>query len=86
MHEWLLGIWAKLSKTVVLVTHDVDEAILLSDRIYVMTPLPGQVKAEFAIALPRPRRYDVALTQDFLAHKAALLSSLRDGVALAGAS
>ena len=87
MHEWLLGLWNRLSKTVVLVTHDVDEAILLSDRVYVMTPLPGQVKAEFAITLPRPRRYDLVLTQDFLKHKAVLLSALRDSITIeAGAS
>jgi len=86
MHQWLLSLWERLGKTVVLVTHDMDEALLLSDRIYVMTPLPGQVRSELAVTLPRPRRYDLVLTQDFIARKAALLAALRDGAALAGAA
>ncbi|HXP93007.1 MAG TPA: ABC transporter ATP-binding protein [Candidatus Binatia bacterium] len=53
-----LGIWERVGKSVIFVTHDVEEAIALSDRVIVMTPRPGRVKAEFAVALPRPRDYE----------------------------
>ncbi len=79
MHEWLLELWDRLGKTILLVTHDVEEAVLLSDRVYVMTARPGQVRAELAIGLPRPRRYDVVTTQPFMEHKRELLSILRTG-------
>jgi ABC-type nitrate/sulfonate/bicarbonate transport system ATPase subunit len=55
MGEWLLGIWGRTRKTVVFVTHSLQEAILLSQRVVVMTARPGRVKASFAVALPSPR-------------------------------
>jgi len=55
MQELLLQVWQAERTTVLFVTHDVEEAILLSDRIYVMTARPGRIKAEIAIDLPRPR-------------------------------
>ena len=55
MGEWLLGIWAKTRKTVVFVTHSLQEAIMLSQRIVVMTSRPGRIKASFAVTLPVPR-------------------------------
>lgn len=55
MQELLLQVWQQEQTTVLFVTHDVEEAILLSDRIYVMTARPGRIKAEIAIDLPRPR-------------------------------
>lgn len=57
MQELLLEIWQKDRTTVLFVTHDVDEAILLSDRIYVMTARPGRIKAELKVDLPRPRHW-----------------------------
>lgn len=57
MQELLLEVWQKDRTTVLFVTHDVDEAILLSDRIYVMTARPGRIKAELRVDLPRPRRW-----------------------------
>ncbi len=53
-----LDIWERVGKSVIFVTHDVEEAIALSDRVIVMTPRPGRVKAEFAVGLPRPRDYE----------------------------
>jgi len=77
MQEWLLDVWAEFDKTIVLVTHDVDEAIFLSDRVYVMTPRPGRVAAEVEISLPRPRVYDKVVTSvPFLALKRELLDTL----------
>ena len=78
MHEWLLGVWEKLGATILFVTHDVEEAVLLSDRVYVMTARPGQIKMELGIDLPRPRRYDMTMSQRFLEHKSVLLQALRD--------
>jgi ABC-type nitrate/sulfonate/bicarbonate transport system ATPase subunit len=77
IHEWLLGLWETLHKTIVLVTHDVDEAIFLSDRVYVMTARPGQVKRVQGIDLPRPRRLEMITTSPFMALKAQLLAALR---------
>lgn len=53
-----LAIWEKLSKSVLFVTHDVEEAIALSDRVLVMSPRPGRIVAEFPIDIPRPRDYE----------------------------
>ena len=55
MQELLLTVWQAHRTTVLFVTHDVEEAILLSDRIYVMTARPGRIKTELAVDLPRPR-------------------------------
>lgn len=57
MQELLLEVWQQDRTTVLFVTHDVDEAILLSDRIYVMTARPGRIKAELRVDLPRPRHW-----------------------------
>ena len=85
MQEWLLGLWESWSKTVVLVTHDVEEAVLLSDRVYVLTPRPGRVRSEFTVDLPRPRRYEMVTETAFVEIKARALSALREDEALAGA-
>src|SRR5262245_17170632 len=77
IHEWLLGLWETLHQTIVLVTHDVDEAIFLSDRVYVMTPRPGRVRLVQVIDLPRPRRLEIVTTAPFVALKARLLATLR---------
>lgn len=53
-----LDIWERVGKSVIFVTHDVEEAVALSDRVVVMTPRPGRIMAEFPIALPRPRNYE----------------------------
>ena len=78
MHEWLLDVWEKLGATILFVTHDVEEAVLLSDRVYVMTARPGQIKMELAIDLPRPRHYDMTMSPRFLEQKSVLLQALRD--------
>ena len=55
MRRWLLDVWTRFRQTVLFVTHDVDEAIYLSDRVYVVSARPGRIVEEVAIALPRPR-------------------------------
>ena len=77
IHAWLLGLWETMHKTIVLVTHDVDEAIFLSDRMYVMTARPGRVQLVQVIDLPRPRRLEMVTTAPFVALKAQLLAALR---------
>src|SRR5262249_30759314 len=55
MGEWLLEIWAKTRKTIVFVTHSLQEAIVLSQRVLVMTARPGRIKANVEVTLPTPR-------------------------------
>jgi ABC-type nitrate/sulfonate/bicarbonate transport system ATPase subunit len=66
MQDLLLQIWAEESLTVIFVTHDVDEAVYLSDRLYVLSARPGRVKEIVEIDLVRPREYSVQLTSEFL--------------------
>jgi ABC-type nitrate/sulfonate/bicarbonate transport system ATPase subunit len=78
MQEWLLQVWGKLKSTVLYVTHDVEEAVFLSDRVYVMTARPGRVKLELPVRLPRPRFSSLTATTEFLEHKRVLLESLKE--------
>ena len=55
MQRWLLGIWEHHRRTVLFITHDIDEALYLGDRVVVMTARPGRVKLQFPVTLPRPR-------------------------------
>ena len=77
MQQWLLGVWARLGATVVLVTHDLEEAVHLSDRVYAMSARPGRIVDEVAITLPRPRPEDVVATPAFAALKGRLLAAVR---------
>jgi len=77
MQEWLLGLWESWQKTVVLVTHDVEEAVLLSDRVYVLTARPGKVKAVLPVDLPRPRRYEMTTTRAFVEVKTQVMAEVR---------
>ena len=65
MQEELLKIWSALKTTVVFVTHDVDEALYLSDRVFAMSTAPGGIKEEIRIELDRPRTPDVALSEKY---------------------
>ena len=76
MQEWLLSIWGRFGKTIVFITHDVEEAVFLSDRVYVMTRRPGTVKLESSIDLPRPRTREMIVEGEFVRAKHELLSAL----------
>lgn len=78
LQEWLLGIWRRFRKTILFVTHDVEEAVFLSDRVYVMTARPGCIKLELPIPLPRPRHRTVVTTAPFMALKEQLLVALAE--------
>jgi ABC-type nitrate/sulfonate/bicarbonate transport system ATPase subunit len=72
LQEWLSGVWAEFGATVLLVTHDITEAVFLSDRIYVMTPRPGRVASVLDVDLPRPRRLAQREDEPFQALEAEL--------------
>ncbi len=78
MQELLTQVWEELHKTILFVTHDVEEAIFLSDRVFVMTARPGRIKAEIAIPLPRPRNYELKTTETFLRMKNQALALIRE--------
>jgi ABC-type nitrate/sulfonate/bicarbonate transport system ATPase subunit len=65
MQQWLLQVWADQKRTIVFITHDVDEAIFLSDRVHVMSARPGHIRASFEIKLPRPRSFDILTSDPF---------------------
>ena len=77
MQELLLGIWVADRKTVLFVTHDIDEAVFMANRVVVMTARPGRIKAVVDVALPRPRHYTVKTTPEFVALKARLTDEVR---------
>ncbi len=66
MQEFLVSIWNEVKTTVLFVTHDIDEAIFLSDKVYVMSAKPGSIKTMVDIDLPRPRTTSTRLSEDFL--------------------
>lgn len=76
MRSWLLSIWEHLELTILFVTHDVDEAIFLADRVYVMSPRPGHIVNEFAIDLPRPRKESIVSSTPFGEYRMQLLQAL----------
>ena len=66
MQQILTNMWQRLKTSVLFVTHDIDEAIFLSDRVYCMTARPGTIKAEIAIPLERPRQQSMMMSSEFL--------------------
>lgn len=69
MQQWLLRVWTETSSTVLFVTHDIDEAVFLADRVVVMSPRPGRISDILDVALPRPRDVNVLTTEPFMALK-----------------
>ena len=78
MQELLTQVWEKHRLTVLFVTHDIDEAVFLSDRVIVMTARPGRVKADVEVELERPRRFEQIGTAEFADYKGELLASVRE--------
>ena len=76
MHKWYLSMMEKIKLSTLFITHDIDEAILLSDRIYLLSGTPGKITTEIIIGEPKPRRNDFNLTPDFLEYKRKILSML----------
>ena len=78
MQELLTRIWESHRLTVLFVTHDVDEAVYISDRVVVMTNRPGTIKEEVPVDLPRPRAFELQATPEFLDLRSRVLSSIRE--------
>ena len=66
MQQWLLDIKKNMNSTILLITHDVDEAVLLSDRVYVISEKPAVIKGEIKVNLPKERGEETKLTEEFL--------------------
>jgi len=77
MQELLLGIWEADRKTVLFVTHDIDEAIFMANRVAVMSARPGRIKAIVPIDLQHPRHYTMKTSAEFSAYKARLTEEIR---------
>jgi ABC-type nitrate/sulfonate/bicarbonate transport system ATPase subunit len=76
MQTWLMHLWEDFHKTVLFVTHDIDEAIYLSDEVFVFSPRPGRIKAQITVDLPRPRTPDTVASPKFMQIKQILLKLL----------
>ena len=77
MQELLLGIWEAERKTVLFVTHDIDEAIFMANRVAVFSARPGRIKTELAVELPHPRHYTIKTSPEFMDLKARLTEEIR---------
>ena len=77
IHEWYLDIMQKIRLSTLFITHDIDEAILISDRIYILSGVPGVISDEITIDEKKPRTNDFTLTPEFIAYKKRIIESLR---------
>jgi ABC-type nitrate/sulfonate/bicarbonate transport system ATPase subunit len=78
MQELLLGVWERHHQTVLFITHDIEEALLLADTVCVMTARPGRIKNRIAVRLPRPRPIEVTTSPEFNELKRELLALIRE--------
>lgn len=76
MHRWYLALMARISMSTLFITHDIDEAIMLSDRIYIMTGPPGVIAHEIAIETPRPRGGEFVVSDEFITYKREIIKLL----------
>ena len=77
LQQWLLGVRTRFSKTILFITHDIDEALLLGDRMLVFSPRPGRITADLKIDLPHPRDENTILEPEFLDLKRNALAHLK---------
>lgn len=78
VHEWYLDVMEKIKLSTLFITHDIDEAILLSDRIYLLTGKPGRITKEIIIDQPKPRAKDFNLSEEFLEYKREIIHHLEN--------
>lgn len=78
MQQWLASVWEQYKWTVILITHDIREAVFLSDRVYVLTARPGQVKMARDVELPRPRSLGIITSPEFVKIEGELLEILSE--------
>ncbi|MGQ0675311.1 MAG: ABC transporter ATP-binding protein [Rhodospirillales bacterium] len=77
MQEMLLAIWETERKTVLFVTHDIEEAVFMANRVVVMSARPGRIKCDVAVDLPHPRHYTLKSAPEFQAYRARLTEEIR---------
>ena len=77
LQEWLMGVLQLFNKSVLFITHSIDEAIYLSDRIYVISHRPGEIVLELKVEIQRPRDRKIVTTKEFINYKEELLEALR---------
>ena len=78
MGEMLVRLWEGAAKTVLFVTHDIEEALFLGDRVFVMTARPGRIREEIRVPLPRPRTVDMLTSETFVALKRRVMDLIRE--------
>ena len=78
MQELLLAVWERHHQAVLFVTHDIEEALLLADRVCVMTARPGRIKKSIAVGLPRPRALEITASPEFNALRLEVLALIRE--------
>lgn len=76
MHRWYLEVMDKIHLSTLFITHDIDEAIFLSDRIYLLTGVPGRITGEIIVSEPKPRQTEFKLSEEFLNYKKVIMSKL----------
>jgi ABC-type nitrate/sulfonate/bicarbonate transport system ATPase subunit len=76
LQDWLLSVWREFGQTILFITHDVEEALYLGDRVIVLSSRPGQVKDILDVSLPRPRRQGMVTQSEFGDHVGYLLDAL----------
>jgi ABC-type nitrate/sulfonate/bicarbonate transport system ATPase subunit len=65
LQNWLLNVWQEFGRTVMFITHDIEEAVYLADRVIVLSARPGEVKRELTVNLPRPRHQKMIAESEF---------------------
>ncbi len=78
MQELLVTLWQRTPKTILFVTHDIDEALFISDRVYIMTARPGRIKQVLDVRLPRPRTLEMTTEAEFIEQKRAVLEAIKE--------
>jgi NitT/TauT family transport system ATP-binding protein len=78
MQELLLQVWERHHQTVLFITHDIEEALLLTDRVCVMTARPGRIKKSIDVSIPRPRAIEVTTSPEFNALRREVLALIRE--------
>ena len=76
IHQWYMDIMKEIKLSTIIVTHDIDEAILLSDRIYILSGKPGRITDEILIDLPKPRNNSLAMSEEFLTYKRIIVEKM----------
>lgn len=76
VHQWYLDIMKEIKLSSLIVTHDIDEAVLLSDRIYILSGKPGKISDEIIISLPKPRNNSMVMTPEFLTYKRQIVEKI----------